>query len=98
MIQPEDVDAFLLPLPVGKLPGVGKVNEEKLVKLGIKTVGDLRNLERPRLVQEFGRYGVRLYDLGEGLTRTQSCRTGRRSPYPSRTRFKKMSCWQKPNR
>src|ERR1700751_201674 len=27
VIQPDEVDAFLLPLPVGKLPGVGKVNE-----------------------------------------------------------------------
>jgi DNA polymerase-4 len=30
VIQPEDVDAFLLPLPVGRLPGVGKVTGEKL--------------------------------------------------------------------
>src|ERR1044071_3091792 len=36
VIQPDDVDAFLLPLPVGRLPGVGKVNEEKLAKLGVK--------------------------------------------------------------
>ena len=35
VIQPEDVDAFLLPLPVGRLPGVGKVTGEKLAKLGI---------------------------------------------------------------
>lgn len=67
VIQPDEVDAFLLPLPVGRLPGVGKVNEEKLVKLGIKTVGDLRSLELPRLEQEFGRYGVRLYDLARGI-------------------------------
>jgi DNA polymerase-4 len=67
VIQPEEVDAFLLPLPVGKLPGVEKVNEEKLVKLGIKTVGDLRSLELPRLEQEFGRYGVRLYELARGI-------------------------------
>ena len=26
VVQPEDVDAFLLPLPVGRLPGVGKVS------------------------------------------------------------------------
>src|SRR6201984_1242181 len=45
VIQPNEVDAFLLPLPVGKLPGEGKVNEEKLAKLGIKTVGELRSLE-----------------------------------------------------
>ena len=30
VIQPEEVDSFLLPLPVGRLPGVGKVMEEKL--------------------------------------------------------------------
>jgi DNA polymerase IV len=67
VIQPDEVDAFLLPLPVGRLPGVGKVNEEKLVKLGIKTVGELRSLELPRLEQEFGRYGVRLYELARGI-------------------------------
>jgi len=67
VIQPEEMDAFLLPLPVGRLPGVGKVNEEKLVKLGIKTVGELRSLEQRRLEQEFGRYGVRLYELARGI-------------------------------
>src|SRR5919201_2842483 len=44
VIQPEEVEAFLLPLPVGRLPGVGKVTEEKLAKLEIKTVGKLRSL------------------------------------------------------
>jgi DNA polymerase IV len=34
VIQPEEVNAFLLPLPVGRLPGVGKVTEEKLARLG----------------------------------------------------------------
>ena len=67
VIQPEEVDAFLLPLPVGRLPGVGKVNEEKLAKLGVKTVGELRNLERASLEREFGRYGVRLYELARGM-------------------------------
>jgi DNA polymerase-4 len=38
VIQPEDTDAFLLPLSVGRLPGVGKVTEEKLAKLGAQTV------------------------------------------------------------
>src|SRR5436305_391779 len=46
VIQPDDVDAFLLPLPVGRLPGVGKVTGEKLEKRAIKTVGDLRGLDR----------------------------------------------------
>jgi len=67
VIQPEEVDAFLLPLPVGRLPGVGKVTEEKLAKLGIKTVCDLRSLERAKLEDEFGLYGVRLYELARGI-------------------------------
>jgi DNA polymerase-4 len=53
VIQPEEVDAFLVPLPVGRLPGVGKVTEEKLQKLEIKTVGDLRSLELSLLEQQF---------------------------------------------
>ncbi len=67
VIQPEEVDAFLLPLPVGRLPGVGKVTEEKLAKLGVKTVGDLRSLERAKLEHEFGRYGGRLHELARGI-------------------------------
>src|SRR5271163_865509 len=60
VIQPEDIDAFLLPLPVGRLPGVGKVTGEKLATLGIETVADLRKLDLPALDQHFGRYGLRL--------------------------------------
>src|SRR5580700_10847927 len=54
VIQPEEIDAFLVPLPVGRLPGVGKVTEEKLAKLGIKTVNELRRLEIANLEREFG--------------------------------------------
>src|SRR5258707_7222422 len=54
VIQPEEVDTFLLPLPVGRIPGVGKVTEEKLGKLGIKTVNELRRLELANLEHEFG--------------------------------------------
>ena len=67
VIQPNEVDAFLLPLPVGRLPGVGKVTEEKLTNFGIKTVGELRVLELAALEEEFGQYGVRLYELARGI-------------------------------
>src|SRR5438034_362149 len=67
VIQPEEVDAFLLPLPVGRLPGVGKVTEEALAKLCIRTVGELRGLESSVLEDEFGRYGLRLYELARGI-------------------------------
>jgi DNA polymerase IV len=67
VIQPDEINGFLLPLTVGRLPGVGKVNEEKLAKLGVKTVGELRSLERSKLEQEFGRFGGRLYELARGI-------------------------------
>src|SRR6059036_572775 len=59
VIQPDGVDAFLSPLPVVRLPGVGKVTGEKLAKLQIQTVGDLNGLELSVLEHGFGRYGVR---------------------------------------
>ena len=67
VIQPDEVDSFLPPLPVGRLPGVGKVTEARLEKLGIRTVGDLRRLELPTLEGPFGRHGVRLYELARGI-------------------------------
>jgi DNA polymerase IV len=67
VIQPEDIDAFLLSLPVGRLPGVGKVTEEKLVKLGVQTVADLRKLDLPVLEYQYGRYGLRLHELARGI-------------------------------
>jgi DNA polymerase IV len=67
VIQPDEVDAFLLPLPVGRLPGVGKVTGEKLAKLGITTVDDLRTLDLPLLEDQFGRYGLRLHELARGI-------------------------------
>ena len=67
VIQPDDVDAFLPPLPVGRLPGVGKITEARLEKLAIKTVGDLRALELVELERLFGRNGFRLYELARGI-------------------------------
>lgn len=67
VIRPEDVDAFLPPLPVGRLPGVGRVTGEKLEMLGIQTVGDLRGSDLSMLEARFGRQGLRLYELAQGL-------------------------------
>ena len=67
IIQPEDVDTFLPPLPVGRLPGVGNVTGQRFEQLGIKTVADLRLLDIPTLEGMFGRHGLRLYELARGL-------------------------------
>jgi DNA polymerase-4 len=67
VIQPEDVDSFLLPLAVARLPGVGKVTEEKLGSLAVETIADLRQMELGTLEAHFGRYGARLYELARGI-------------------------------
>jgi DNA polymerase-4 len=71
VIQPDDVDSFLSPLPVGRLPGVGKVTEEKLNSFKIQTVADLKKLELVTLEGRFGRYGVRLYELARGIDNSE---------------------------
>src|SRR2546430_10608304 len=70
VIQPEEVDSFLLSLPVGRITGVGKVTEEKLKHLEIQTVADLRRMDLLTLEGRFGRYGVRLYELATGLAKS----------------------------
>jgi len=67
VIQPADVEKFLTPLPVGRIAGVGKVTEEKLAKLGMRTVGELRTRPIEELQSLFGRFGQRLYELARGI-------------------------------
>jgi DNA polymerase IV len=71
VIQPVEIASFLLPLPVGRLPGVGKVTEEKLTNLRVQSVGELRDLDLSVLEQHFGRYGVRLHELARGIDENQ---------------------------
>lgn len=67
VIQPHEVQDFLLSLPVGRIPGVGKVTEGRMKAVGITTVGDLYRLELSGLEDHFGSYGARLYQLARGI-------------------------------
>ena len=67
VIQPAEVETFLTSLPVGRIPGVGKVTEERLGKLELRTVGDLRARSLEELQTIFGRYGLRLHELARGI-------------------------------
>jgi DNA polymerase IV len=67
VIQPDDVETFLPPLPVARIPGVGKVTETRLKQIGVLTIADLQALESSQLEAQFGRYGMRLYELARGI-------------------------------
>jgi DNA polymerase-4 len=67
VVRPQQVLDFLAPLPVGRIPGVGKVMAGKLGALGIETVRQLRAFDPAALEARFGRYGRRLHELSLGI-------------------------------
>ncbi|MGZ5476140.1 MAG: DNA polymerase IV [Thermoanaerobaculia bacterium] len=67
VIRPHQVQEFLLPLPVRKIPGVGKATEQVLTDMGVATVGDLHRFSDAQLVAKFGRWGTRLWELARGI-------------------------------
>ena len=71
VVRPHQVEAFLTPLPVGCIPGVGKVMLGKLQAIGIQTVGDLRALPREELEQRFGSFGGSLFRRARGIDERQ---------------------------
>jgi DNA polymerase-4 len=66
VVPPEQVVAFLAPLPVGRLWGVGARAEARLHALGVRTVGQLAALPERRLLDPFGEAGRHLWQLAQG--------------------------------
>ena len=66
VVPPGEEAAFLAPLPVRRLWGVGPKMEEQLARLGIATIGDLAALEPARLERRLGTHGHDLQRLARG--------------------------------
>jgi DNA polymerase-4 len=66
-ISPEQIDNFIINLPVENIFGVGKVTLQKLHKLNIKTCNDLQQFSLPALVNQFGKFGNTLYYQARGI-------------------------------
>jgi DNA polymerase IV (DinB-like DNA polymerase) len=67
IVRPEEAAEFLSPLPVGRIPGVGKKAEEKLTKLNVSTIAQLSSLSPASLVDTFGKsLGGYLYRASKG--------------------------------
>ena len=67
VVRPHQVEAFLTPLPVARIPGVGKVMQGKLLALGIELVGQLREWPLQELEARFGSFGASLYRRARGI-------------------------------
>jgi DNA polymerase-4 len=65
-IRPQDVEAFLAPLAVEDLLGVGGTTARLLGDLNVRTIADLRQLSRAALVGMLGQRGEALYERCRG--------------------------------
>jgi DNA polymerase-4 len=65
-VKPGEVRAFLDPLPVARLWGVGPVAEARLLRLGLRTIGDLARLDAARARAWLGNWGIEMARLARG--------------------------------
>ena len=66
-VLPGEERAFLDPLPVRELWGVGPRTQATLERYGVRTVGDIARLGETTLARELGEHGLHLYRLSLGI-------------------------------
>jgi DNA polymerase IV (DinB-like DNA polymerase) len=66
VVREEDAAAFLTPLPVRTIPGVGLKTETELATVGVKTVKDMRRFSREELRGMFGKRGLDFHEKIHG--------------------------------
>ena len=66
-VIPGQERSFLAPLPIARLPGVGDKGEVVLMKIGIKTIGELGRLSLSFMKQTFGAWGELLHYYANGI-------------------------------
>lgn len=67
VVTPEEAQAFIDQIPIGKFFGVGKVTEQKFLQMGVKTGKDLRRLSEETLIEHFQERGRLLYQHVRGI-------------------------------
>ena len=71
VVSPGQVAEFMSPLPVDKIPGVGKKTRAILHKIGILSVGDLVRVDVQELIGLFGKWGAVLHELATGIDKRE---------------------------
>ncbi|KTB47672.1 DNA polymerase IV [Dehalogenimonas alkenigignens] len=70
-VPPGGEAAFMAPLPIGRMPGVGEKTEKVLNALGIRTLGELASIPLDSLTSRFGAYGEMLKLHAQGIDRSR---------------------------
>jgi DNA polymerase IV (DinB-like DNA polymerase) len=71
IVREDATEKFLASLPVRKLLWVGRKTEQKLGKLGIKTIGDLARYDSTVLAETFGNMGTQIYMMAHGIDKSE---------------------------
>jgi DNA polymerase IV (archaeal DinB-like DNA polymerase) len=71
VVKSEDVQKFLFPLAVRKIPGVGPKTDRALKELNIQTVRDLASAKPEMLTRVFGTWGAKLHELANGIDNSE---------------------------
>ena len=67
IVRPEEVTAFLEPLPVTKISGVGPKTAEVLEGVGVRTIGDLARFPGAELKKLMGKNSIWLWAIARGV-------------------------------
>jgi DNA polymerase-4 len=67
VVPPGEETAFLAPLPIGRLWGVGEKTAAALEEYGVRTIGDLATLSSDILIRRFGKHGASLASRARGI-------------------------------
>jgi DNA polymerase IV (DinB-like DNA polymerase) len=67
VVKPDEVEKFLDPLDVDDLPGIGPKTSEKLRKIGINKIFELKKLSKEKLREMFGKVGEKIYERARGI-------------------------------
>jgi DNA polymerase-4 len=87
VVRPEQVADFIRPLPVIKIPGIGRVTDAQLARLGIRTVSDLEQRPLAFLEEHFGKFGRYLHDIARGIDERQVTPWRERQSYGAEETF-----------
>tara|TARA_R110001583_G_scaffold9433_10_gene44810 strand:- start:12788 stop:13879 length:1092 start_codon:yes stop_codon:yes gene_type:complete len=67
VITPDKIPTFVKTLPLKKIPGVGKVAQQKLAEKGLLTCADVQQYSAEKLLSEFGKLGATLLNYSRGI-------------------------------
>jgi len=68
VVRPEAVQAFLDPLTIRRIPGIGPKGEASLRERGIRTIAELRAVEPTQLAAWFGKGGMEMAERARGIS------------------------------